>query len=355
LFDLNDTLLAGHVAQGSRRAASEDLVRVPVMHSDGQIGELRSQVQRRLTSPLETGFARQQREATWLIAIGAVLLSLIISFVVARSMVAPIKRTMGSVKRLASGDYASPQPELRSDELGELAADITRLATALQANQQARKRWLADISHELRTPVTVLNAELHALKDGVRALDVEQLQSFDQEVMRLQHLIEDLYQLSLSDIGGLRYEFAEVDLSALLAGTVPADPQLLEGLTLNTRIEEHLVVRGDINRLDQLMTNLWRNALTYTDRPGHIQCTAGRIGKEIRIVLEDSAPGVAEQSIDNLFDPLFRTESSRSRKHAGAGLGLAICQNIVLAHVGTITAAASSLGGLRIQVELPAS
>ncbi len=347
LFDV-----AGKLIVGRSPTQDNDLVRVPVISSGVTVGELRALPHRRFTTLRETEFAQQQRTATWVIAIVCTLLALGISMIVARTLQASLRRAMQRVNHIAAGDFTAKSPELRSDEFGELSANLERLATTLEENRKSRQRWLADISHELRTPVTVLVAELHALKDGIRTLDAAQIESFDQEVKRLQHLIDDLYQLSLSEIGGLRYAFAPVDLSELLHASEPE--RISTTLVIQTHIEPGLAVRGDATRLDQLFTNLWRNALAYTDSPGVVRLTAARSGANIRVVIEDSLPGVAAEHLEKLFDPLFRTELSRSRKLAGAGLGLAICRNIITAHEGTVRSVPSSLGGLAIQMEFPA-
>lgn len=344
----------GNLVVGRPPAPGDDAVRVPVMVAGTMVGELRALPHRRLTTPRETAFAREQRTATWIIATVGMALAAIISLILARALQAPLRRAMRRVNSLAAGDFASQAPELRSDEFGELSVNLERLATTLEDNRKSRQRWLADISHELRTPVTVLTAELHALRDGIRPLDATQIQSFAQEVERLQRLIDDLYQLSLSEIGGLRYAFAPVDLSGLLDAAVPDPATVTPGLTVDSRIEPGLRMRGDASRLDQLFSNLWQNASAYTDVPGTLRCLASRAGERIHICFEDSPPGVLPEHLDRLFDPLFRTEQSRSRRLAGAGLGLAICRNIVTAHEGTIRAAPSALGGLAIHLDFPA-
>ena len=351
-----DTVLidrSGAVLAGKLPNSQEDTVSVSVTAGGVPIAELRARVQRRLTSPLETEFVREQRQATWAIAAIAIALSLIISILLARTMLAPIKRVMGSVNQLADGNFAMTAPESRNDELGDLALNVQRLATTLENGRKSRQRWIADISHELRTPVTVLTAELHALKDGVMPLSMEKIASFDQEVARLQHLIDDLYQLSLSELGGLRYEFSRVDVSALLRRLMPRDEVSVGDLVITSNIQPDLVIRGDEARLEQLFVNLWRNAQAYTDSPGAIHCSAERRDDRLHVIFEDSKPGVPDQDLARLFDPLFRSEQSRNRRRGGAGLGLSICRNIVTAHQGTIVASASPLGGLRIEIELP--
>ncbi len=233
-------------------------------------------------------------------------------------------------------------------------SDLDRLAGTLEQSRSVRRRWLADISHELRTPVTVLAGEIEALKDGVRSFDRQQLHSLDEEVQRLQHLIHDLYELSLSDVGGLRYEFTTVDLKDCVDSALE---------TIRKRASEpeiELVVRGDAGtlvnadamRMDQLFRNLVENSLAYTDSPGRIEAAVTRDAERAVIEIQDTPPGVTDAECEHLFEPLYRRDASRSRSTAGAGLGLAICRNIVEAHGGEITASPSTLGGLCIRIEL---
>ncbi|MEM6485224.1 MAG: ATP-binding protein, partial [Pseudomonadota bacterium] len=223
------------------------------------------------------------------------------------------------------------------------------------SNRDARQRWIADISHELRTPVTVLRGELEAIADGVRVFDQEQLVSLQAEVRRLEKFIDDLYQLSLADIGGLRYEFAEVDVSAVLRRLLEQRRRRLQdtGLRLTAKLGSSCHFKGDRERLVQLFTNLLENSIAYTDSPGEIRVSSSVQGASVEVLIEDSAPGVSKESYSRLFDPLYRAEESRSRRTAGAGLGLAICHAVIEGHAGTIQASASELGGLALCVRFP--
>ncbi|MGV6859564.1 MAG: ATP-binding protein, partial [bacterium] len=274
-----------------------------------------------------------------------------------RALLSPIKRLINAVAQLSHGDFSTRMNESRADELGRLMNDLDTLAVQLEQNQSARQRWLADISHELRTPVTVLTGEIEALKDGIRAFDKPQLRSLDQETARLRHLIDDLYQLSLSDIGGLRYSFSPLPLCEPLESAVASIAKRAEdkGLRLAISCNPRAMVSGDQQRLMQLFVNLLENSLAYTDAPGAIEITM-RVDtdqKTVAVTIEDTPPGVDAESCHKLFDPLYRKDASRSRRTAGAGLGLAICKNIIEAHQGQVTASPAAAGGLRTALLLP--
>lgn len=350
LFNVEGVQIAGPTFEPS----ASNIV-VPVEFSGVRVGELRSVPYRAIESPQGTQFSRQQLQTSILIGVVALLLAGLVALLLARVFLAPLRKVISSMNRLASGDYATRIVSSRSDEFGLLARDFDRLALSLDKNQTARKRWLADISHELRTPLTILHGELEALKDGVRTFNSQQLISFDQEVERLRLLVNDLYELSVSDIGGLRYSFDSVSLSDCLLLSIEAMASEADkaGITLSVTDDTKVTFNADRSRLEQLFRNLIRNSLAYTDAPGEIEVSVAQKNGMAVIEVQDTAPGATEEECKLLFDPLYRQEQSRNRCSAGAGLGLSICKNIVEAHRGVIRAAPSPLGGLIITIELP--
>ena len=302
-------------------------------------------------------FLRQQKSALILAAGGLVLAVMIFSFPLAERLVRPIRAMTAATGDLASGKYAIRVPVGSSDELGQLARDFNTLALTLEKNEKARRQWIADISHELRTPVTVLRGELEAILDGIRTITPEAVQSFHAEAMRLNRLVDDLYQLSLSDIGALTYRKENLDLAAALRDSIESYRTEFsrKGIMVTENFPRELVlmVLADRERLDQLFTNVLDNSLKYTDRGGGLVIGLTVTQGRLTIEFQDSAPGVPEAELDRLFDRLYRVEGSRNRTSGGAGLGLAICKNIVEAHDGTISAHPSSLGGLLIRITLP--
>ena len=357
LYDMDDNLVAG-ASIGTDDAPA---IRVPIIVDGNTVGELRSEPRRRISSPLETEFSRQQLKTSWVLGISSLALALGVSLILARGLLAPVRRMINSVARLSSGDYAHRMNESRSDELGKLTRDLDRLGSTLEANQSSRRRLLADVSHELRTPLTVLSGEIEALKDGLREFNQAQLDSLDQEVQRLRYLVDDLYELSVSDVGGLRYQFATVDLTDSLQKLIDGMRKRAAALGIELALEypeasaTSVNISADAQRIDQLLQNLLENSLAYTDAPGRVSVTLSQTVNTAVITIDDTLPGVNEQDCEQLFDPLFRQEASRSRRTGGAGLGLAICRNIVTAHSGSIWASPSTLGGLSIHIEIPLS
>ncbi|KPF47533.1 histidine kinase [beta proteobacterium AAP51] len=307
----------------------------------------------------EKRFADAQERTAWVVGGGAVLLAAAVALWASRRLLRPVRQVADATHRLAAGDYATRVPEegAADDEIGRLSRDFNQLALTLQRNEAMRREFMADVSHELRTPLGVLHGELEALEDGVRQLDAAALRSLKGEVATLHKLVDDLYELSLADVGALSYRKAELDLREIIDDTAGAFGERLRssGLALQLDLPPGpLPAFGDARRLRQLFANLLENSCRYTDAGGALRLQARREGRQTLIDLHDSAPGVRQEHLPRLFERFFRAEASRSRASGGAGLGLSICQRIVQAHEGRIEARPSPLGGLWLRVELPA-
>jgi two-component system sensor histidine kinase BaeS len=309
--------------------------------------------------PMQMQFLSQQKLALALSATGMVLVVVLISLPLARRVIKPIRAMAQATQDISSGKYATRIHSDSSDELGQLARDFNNMALTLEKNEKDRRQWVADISHELRTPVAVLQIEIEALLDGIRNITPEAIRSLHAETLRLKRLVEDLYQLSLSDIGALTYRKENLDLVEVLRQSMESYRAELvrKGITLTANIpkEAEVAVFADRERLIQLFANLFENSLRYTDAEGKLAVGLSFSEGQAIIEFQDSAPGVPEKELERLFERLYRVESSRSRTSGGAGLGLAISKNIVEAHEGTISAHQSSLGGLLIRMTLPVS
>lgn len=302
-------------------------------------------------------FQQQQLKSSLAIGGIAIFLAALVAWLLARMFIAPIKHIAASTHRLAAGDYATQVKVSSSDELGQLAQDFNHLALTLDKNEKLRRAFMADVSHELRTPVAVLKGELEALQDGVRPTTPAAIHSLQAEVATLGKLIDDLYELSLSDAGALSYRKSATDvLEVLRATAAPFQSRFAQAslaLQLDVPPQLKAVCHADPDRIRQLFSNLLENAARYTDGGGRLAVKACVQDRTVKIVFEDTAPGVPEPMLPRLFERFFRVDQSRSRSTGGAGLGLAISRNIVEAHQGTIEGSASSLGGLRVAVTLP--
>ncbi|MBS0568392.1 MAG: HAMP domain-containing protein [Proteobacteria bacterium] len=349
---------AGVVVVGDARIAdAQDLLREVIRSGDTEVGSLlMRKIPPRAFGGSDLAFALAQRRAAIVAGSVALLVALGFAFALARWLLAPVRALASGMHALTAGDYARRIAAGGSAELGALARDFNRLAQTLEAHRDARRRWGADIAHELRTPLSVLRGEIAALQDGVRAPTAAAFDSLAVEGERLSGLIEDLYQLALADAGALEYRFELLDLAEVVRDAVQLHQRACAdaGLALELSVPpDTLAVRGDARRLGQLLDNLIVNARRYTDAPGRIRIALARAQESAHLVVEDTPPGVPAESLPLLFDRLYRIDSSRARHSGGAGLGLAICRAIVEAHGGTIRSAASPLGGLSIFVDLP--
>ena len=309
------------------------------------------------SSGAEKRFADAQARTGWVVGGAAVLLAAAVAFWASRRLLHPVRQVAEATHRLAAGHYDARVPERDAgDEIGRLSHDFNQLARTLQRNEAMRREFMADVSHELRTPLGVLHGEIEALEDGVRRLDTQALRSLKSEVATLHKLVDDLYELSLADVGALSYRKAALDLREIIDDTAAAFGERLRtsGLALELELPtEPMPAFGDARRLRQLFANLLENSCRYTDAGGMLKLQARCDGRQLLIDLHDSAPGVQEAQLPRLFERFFRAEPSRNRRSGGAGLGLSICERIVQAHEGRIEARPSPLGGLWLHVELP--
>jgi two-component system sensor histidine kinase BaeS len=309
-----------------------------------------------VTGAADLRFQQQQLTATWVIIGLAVLLAAGVAILLAHTLLSPIKRLAAATHQLAGGDYANRVEITSSDEIGGLAEDFNRLAHALDRNERMRRAFMADISHELRTPLAVLRAELEALEDGVRPLDADAVHGLQLGVETLNKLVDDLYELSLSDAGALTYRMAAVDLGELLQEMLRrfeeryADKRILIDVEIQTPPP---IVRGDRGRLRQLLSNLLENSARHTAESGRLRISCRSQDGFAVLDFQDTPPGVPDALLPRLFERFYRVQDPHKRDRSGAGLGLAICRNITEAHDGTIEARPSPLGGLWISLRLP--
>ncbi len=301
-------------------------------------------------------FAAEHTRTMWWIAALAIALACLAGLALARYMLAPVRAIATGARELAQGHYDARLDDSRGDELGALARDFNVLAAGLESSRESRRRWLADIAHELRTPLAVLRAEIEALRDGIRPLDYAAMHALADEAERLGRLVDDLHELSLADAGALSYHFADIEPVKLVQSAADRYRGRLEQAGL--QLELHLpaavpAVLGDADRLGQLLANLLENSLRYTDPPGPVVLSVAQEGAWILIQVDDGPPGVPEAEIPAMFERFGRREAARDRASGGTGLGLAIARNIAEAHGGALSATPSTFRGLRLSLRLP--
>lgn len=321
------------------------------------IGKLGLTVPDNFYHPLDINYLKGQNQALYIIGAAILLLVSVVAYFLTRHLAEPVRKLSEGTRALASFHFNTKIEVDSRDEIGALADDFNRMAATLEKYETLRQQWIVDISHELRTPIAILRAEIEALQDGVRELNRAALDSIHAEILRLAQLVEDLHQLSLADSRNLVMKTDPVDPLSILTDILGAFRNRFAdgGIQLDPLFadEPPATISGDPDQLVRLFSNLLENTLKYTDSPGLLRISAARSDSRMILLFEDSEPGVPESDLHRIFERLYRVDKSRSRQLGGSGLGLGICRQIVEHHGGTVTASPSPLGGLTIRIEFP--
>ncbi len=329
----------------------------PISFGGKTVGWLGMTPLKTITEEDELVFFKEQSRMFLLISIAMVIISIIVAIWTAYYIEGPIRALTKGTKALASGKYGVRIPVKTEDELGQLSRDFNTLAKTLEENEKGRNQWVADIAHELRTPLTLLSGELQAIDDGVRQLAPETMKLLNEDIAYLIRLVNDLNELSRTELGALSYKKDDTDIVNVLQRTLERFREEFDasGLNLEDRTinEEPVIILADSERMGQLFGNILQNSLRYTRENGQVKIWLDRKDETVVFNIQDSEPGVPEEALPRLFNRLYRVEPSRNRRLGGSGLGLAICKNIAEAHEGEITASSSPVGGLWIQVAFP--
>lgn len=292
------------------------------------------------------GFRDGVYEALILATMAAIAAAIVVSLLITRQIIAPIKALSRASHRIAAGSYAE-RVKLggkhldQLDELGQLAWDFNRMAEHLEHDETLRRQLIGDVSHELRTPLTAIKGSLEALLDGVLPSEPETFEQIHREAERLQHIVNDLQELSQVEAGAYRldlHSLAVADLVAIV--TTRLERQFGEkAVTLVIDIPDELPpVAGDSDRLVQVLTNLVGNGLQYTQAGDQVMIQARRSGDDVCIQVSDTGIGIPVEHLPHLFTRFYRVDKSRSRGGGGSGIGLTIARHLIEAHGGHIWA-----------------
>jgi len=290
----------------------------------------------------------------WLGAALAVASAVLVAGVVARTVSRPINALTTAAQHLAAG-----RRDVRVDlddapgEIGALAVAFDRMATAVDEEDRLRRQLVADVAHEVRTPLSILQGTTEALVDGVLPADPATLASLHEEVLRLSALVGDLETLAAADAAGLRLDTEPLDLAdEVRTVVVGAEASAAAAdLTLTVSLEP-APVAGDRRRLRQLATTLLANALAYTPPGGSIRVTTHTVGDRALLEVSDTGPGIDPADLTRIFDRFYR--GRRTAGASGSGIGLAVARELAAAHGGTVTARNAATGGAVFIVALPA-
>lgn len=271
-------------------------------------------------------------------------------------IIAPLRKLRSAATAIAAGDLGQRVEVAAKDEIGELGIAFNHMAAELERQQALRRNLVADIAHELRTPLSVVRGSLEAMLDGVHPLDEAHVAPVYEETLLLQRLVNDLRLLSLADAGRLELEMRQLDVGELVDSVVEAihvAAQEFE-ITLERRVEENLPpVRGDTQRLRQVLNNLLSNALRHTPAGGRVEISTRLAGDKIEVAVADSGPGIPPEDLPHIFERFYRGDRSRARRSGGTGLGLSISRKLVEAHGGRMWVESELGQGARFLFWLP--
>lgn len=270
-----------------------------------------------------------------------------------RGSVRPLADLVEAAGRVETGDYAVRVRERGPREMRGLARAFNAMSARLERSEGERRRLLADVTHELRNPLAIMQGNVEALIDGVHPADAEHLGAILDEIRILSRLIDDLRTLSLAEAGALALHRETVDLGTLATDAVRSfAPQAdASGIALGTEVEAGLpAVDADPLRVREVLANVIGNALRHTPRGGSVTVAVASASPGLAISVRDTGSGIEPEVLPHIFERFARSKGS-----PGAGLGLAIAKSIVTAHGGEITATSESGRGTEIRITLPAA
>lgn len=286
----------------------------------------------------------------------SVAAALLVAFLLAQTLSRPLRRIRVAAERIERGDLQARVTPGGDAEVSAVAHALNRLAETLEHEEEIRKETVADLAHELRTPVTGLLSRIEAAQDGVLADEAVNLERMHAEAIRLARLLEDLGELAEAERPGLLLDKRPLDLAAVMRQEAESfAPSLTErGISLTMDLEPTWV-DGDAGRLGQIAANLLSNALRYTESRGEVRVSVREEDGLAVLEVTDSGIGIAPDDLKLIFNRFWRGERSRSRATGGAGIGLAIVRELVRAHDGRIEVDSVPGRGSRFRVLLTAA
>ena len=309
------------------------------------------------TQHVEEAFASALLISIALALVASVVAALAVSWYFSRRVQRSIGNVAEAASQIAAGRYDArvPDPGL-GGEFATLALTYNRLAERLGATESTRRSMLADLAHEMRTPLATIDAHLEAVEDGVRALDDDTLGVIRGSTGRLRRLAEDMTAVSRAEEEGLDVTPRPVDAAGLAAAAaeIASDRYAAKGVRLHTELADAGEVRVDADRIGQVLGNLLDNALRHTPAGGTVTLGCRRTGHWVEYRVADTGQGVAAEHLSHLFDRFYRADTARDRDRGGSGIGLAIAKALVEAHGGGISVNSPGPGlGTTFTVRLP--
>ena len=322
------------------------------------VGELTGNEGMRMGMPEQVFLASVHRSLIW-VGIAILIAGFGASFALARSITVPLRKLATAVEQIEKGNFGQQITAQSRDEVGQLAAAINRMNNALNQNNRLRQRLLADVAHELRTPLSVIQGNLEGMLEGVVDISQAQLSSLYDETVHLNRLIKDLRDLSLAEAGQLLLEKKLTDMNQLIEKVLHMLEPLAEekGVALTGNLQAVPPVLVDAGRISQVLYNLLTNALRHTPRQGKITIATALCeenGRQwLRVMVADTGTGISAEDLPFIFHHFYRADKARDRKSGGSGIGLAIVKQLVDVHGGKMTVDSTPGAGSNFGVYLP--
>jgi two-component system, OmpR family, sensor histidine kinase BaeS len=289
--------------------------------------------------------------------LAATTVSVLASLYLTRRVVHSLRPVAQAAAEVAAGRYAVrlDRPGLGA-EFDELTAAFNHMAGQLDQVEETRRRLLADLAHEVRTPVATLRAYLEGLEDGLASADAETLAVMQAQVARLSRLAADVSAVSRADEGRRDLQPVPVGADALLESARSACAEAFRGKAVELVVASASasLVLADVDRLGQVLTNLLFNALRYSPPGSRVTLSAADDGGDVLLRVSDQGVGIAPEHLPHVFERFYRADAARDRAHGGSGIGLAIVKALVEAHDGRVSVASGGAGcGSEFTVRLP--
>ena len=331
---------------------------VPVEVDGEVVGTVLGRPQAPGLTPVEAAFLERVNRALLLAAGGAAVMALALGVLLARTLTHPLREMTAAARSLARGELGQQVKVRSGDEVGDLARAFNQMSHDLAQAEARRRQLTADIAHDLRTPISIIQGHAEGLRDGVLPPTPEMFALIHDETLRLNRMVEDLRTLSRMEAGDLSLARRPVAVGAFLERMAAAQrPRAGEkGIGLQLEVERKLPeIEVDEDRMAQALNNLVDNALRHTPAGGTVTLAGGRNEGGVWLQVRDSGPGIAAEDLPHVFERFYRADRARGRHEGGSGLGLAIARSIVEAHGGSIRAESPAGGGAVFTIELPAA
>ncbi len=345
LYDVNHQFILGE--------PSDDQVSFrPILVKDKVVGYLGLKPVLDQDDALSINFFSNQKRFLVLIYILTVLSSLVAALLLATYFKKPIQRLLNATRELTKGNFQHQVSIKRNDELGDLSTEINQLATILDQHENSRRQWVADTSHELKTPLAVLQAQIEAMQDGIRKPTPEHFAAMLRQVSSLKKLTQDLADLAQAEAQQLKFYFAEIDPWSVVLQEVENFKPRFEQAQLNISVQgQGTKLQLDVDRFKQIMVNLLGNCVRYTEAGGEVQIHTEMTADSWTVIVDDSPLGLSDEQLTQLGERFYRVDDSRTRSTGGTGLGLALSCKIAQGLGGTLHFEHSPLGGLRCRLQ----